>query len=119
MIIKDLSALGMALPVTLTIPQLAERWEHRLHVAAPANSVAQVRLARSSLIVRAKKLSQESGLSFDEVSKFLLEKTAKWAEAGKPLNAIIQSLPTNLKELGIMKMTEDFDEVQRLMGRAQ
>lgn len=90
-------------------------WTAAVHSVHGGNA-NEIRTACSSVIVRARKLSTETQLDFPEVAKFLLDKTRGWAVGGAPLNLVIQRLPTNLRELGIMKMTEDFEDVARLLG---
>lgn len=98
------------------LDQRMTTWAAAVH-ASQGGSMNDIRTACSSIIVRARKLATETPVKFDMVAPFLLEKTMNWAMNGTPLNLIIQNLPSNLRELGLMKMTEDFEEVKRIMGR--
>ena len=81
-------------------------------------SAERIRTACNTIIERARKLSTESSLYFREDALILFRDTRQWMiHKQKPLRNCINDLPEDLKALGIMKMVEDSDEVQRVMGR--
>ena len=94
-------------------------WRQAVYRARPNQNADHIRTVCNSIIVRARKLADESAIDFNEVAAFLLMKSRDWCLGGLPVGNVVAKLPTNLRELGIMKMAEDGDEVQRVMGNPQ
>ena len=103
-----------------TLDAACERWIAGVTARIGQNEgQTRIRTAFNSVIVRSRKLSQESSLAFDQVAIFLLRVTLNWIDMGRPLNQCITSLPEDLRALGIMKMSEDAEEANRVMGKPQ
>lgn len=92
-------------------------WRQAVFRAQPHQNADHIRTVCNSIVVRARKLADDGRVNFNEVAAFLLTKSRNWCLGGLPVSNVVAKLPTNLSELGIMKMAEDNDEVQKVMGR--
>lgn len=72
---------------------------------------------RDGVHEKARKLAQATSLNERLLLQFYFRITIRWIERGDKLEDIVQRLPNNMEELGIMKMAEDAHEVSQLMGR--
>lgn len=79
----------------------------------------QVDFVGNAILTRAMKLGHETPLNGEEVFLFMLRVTQRWALRGEPVQLFISRLPTNLSEVGIMKLAEEAADVAEKMGTKQ
>lgn len=82
-------------------------WRQAVHVTHPTASPDFVRNIADDIMQRARLLSTQSILRFDDTAVFLLEAALRWViRDGLPLDQIGGKMPKTLGDLGMLKLAE-------------